>query len=160
MGRAEQGEAGHGGARGEAGAGSTCTASGKQGRGSGSGRRGARLCIGSHPLLSAPLAPCRACAPRSKLDALATEYNHLLVTQLESQRSYFEGLLVRQRAEAEAEVEAAQAAAGEARGAAADSQAAAQEAERRRRQAESKLVRHACPALRLICPWIFLGPGV
>ncbi|KAL4430038.1 hypothetical protein ABPG77_004408 [Micractinium sp. CCAP 211/92] len=75
----------------------------------------------------------------SKLDALATEYNHLLVTQLESQRSYFEGMLVRQRAEAEAEVEAAQAAAGEARAAAAAAQAAAQEVERRRRQAESKL---------------------
>ncbi|KAL4444019.1 hypothetical protein ABPG75_011756 [Micractinium tetrahymenae] len=75
----------------------------------------------------------------SKLDALATEYNHLLVTQLESQRSYFEGLLVRQRTEAEAEVEAAQAAAGEARAAAAAAQAAVQEAERKRRQAESKL---------------------
>lgn len=75
----------------------------------------------------------------SKLDALATEYNHLLVTQLESQRSYFEGLLVRQRAEAEVEVEAAQVAAGEARTAAQAAQTAAHESERKRRQAESKL---------------------
>ena len=68
------------------------------------------------------------------------EYNHLLVTQLESQRAYFEGLLVRQRAEADSEVEAAGAAAGAARTGADAARAAAAESERRRRQAESKLV--------------------
>lgn len=47
---------------------------------------------------------------------------------------------MRQRAEAEAEVEAAQVAAGEARTAAQAAQTAAHESERKRRQAESKLV--------------------
>ncbi|KAL4855291.1 BRCA1-associated protein [Chlorella vulgaris] len=75
----------------------------------------------------------------SKLDAMATEYNHLLVTQLESQRQYFEGLLVRQRAEAEAEAEAAGSEAAAAAVDAAAARAAAAESERRRRQADSKL---------------------
>jgi BRCA1-associated protein len=72
---------------------------------------------------------------------LAGEYNHLLVTQLESQRQYYEGLMVRQAAEAEAEVEATSSAAAEAAASAAAARAAAAEAERRRQQAESKLVR-------------------
>ncbi len=40
----------------------------------------------------------------SKLDALATEYNHLLVSQLDSQRQYFEGLMARQQLELEQQV--------------------------------------------------------
>src|SRR5690348_12126286 len=77
---------------------------------------------------------------RSKLDALATEYNHLLVTQLESQRQHFEGLLVRQRMELDSATTEA-----DSRAAAAASQAAAAvkagaEAERRRRQAEDRLL--------------------
>ena len=96
-----------------------------------------------------------ACLPAcSKLDALAGEYNHLLVTQLESQRQYYEGLMVRQAAEAEAELDVAGAAAAEAIAGAATARAAAAEAaagaaaaravaveaERRRQQADSKLV--------------------
>ena len=75
--------------------------------------QGAACAQGSAQRLTPPL-PAAAAAvahvsapppgPRSKLDALATEYNHLLVTQLESQRTFFEGQLVRQRAEVEAEV--------------------------------------------------------
>jgi BRCA1-associated protein len=76
----------------------------------------------------------------SKLDALATEYNHLLVTQLESQRQYFEGLLARQRVEAEADVDAAVAASSAAAAERDASLGAAAEADRRRRQADSKLV--------------------
>ena len=37
----------------------------------------------------------------SKLDAIAFEYNHLLTSQLESQRLYYEGLLQRRAAEGE-----------------------------------------------------------
>lgn len=40
----------------------------------------------------------------SKFDALVGEYNHLLVTQLESQRMHFEGLLIRAGTEAEDKV--------------------------------------------------------
>lgn len=116
---------------------------GNQGSGRHVGKAVRRSSSPRSPTLTTP--SVSAC---SKLDALATEYNHLLVTQLESQRSYFEGMLVRQRAEAEAEVEAAQAAAGEARAATAAAQAAAQEADRKRRQAESKLVRMALLHLR------------
>lgn len=43
----------------------------------------------------------------SKLDLLASEYNHLLVTQLESQRSYFEGLMAQQREEFQSTVDLA-----------------------------------------------------
>lgn len=84
----------------------------------------------------------------SKLDAMATEYNHLLVTQLESQRQYFEGLLVRQRAEAEAEAEAASSVAAAAAVDTAAARAAAAESERRRRQADSKLVSCLLPLQR------------
>ena len=41
----------------------------------------------------------------SKMDMFASEYNHLLVTQLDSQRKYFEGLL--QKAEDDRLAEAA-----------------------------------------------------
>jgi BRCA1-associated protein len=84
---------------------------------------------------SPPPPPCR----RSKLDALSVEYNHLLVTQLESQRQHFEGLMVRQRVEADAAAAAADGAVGAAREAAAAAAAAAAEADRRRRQAEDRL---------------------
>lgn len=40
----------------------------------------------------------------SKLDAITTEYNHLLATQLDSQRQYFETLLSQSMAEAEQRV--------------------------------------------------------
>ena len=38
----------------------------------------------------------------SKVDAFAQEYNHLLVSQLDSQRQYFEGLLRSQNAQRDA----------------------------------------------------------
>ena len=38
----------------------------------------------------------------SKVDAFAQEYNHLLVSQLDSQRQYFEGLLRSRDAQREA----------------------------------------------------------
>ena len=77
----------------------------------------------------------------SKLDHLAAEYSALLMSQLDAQRAYFEGLLARQAGEAEAS-------AGDARGAAergaalADkARAEAAQAERAGRAAERKLVR-------------------
>ena len=57
------------------------------------------LAANCHVAARVPFVP-----PFSKLDALATEYNHLLVTQLESQRQFFEGQLVKQRQELDAEV--------------------------------------------------------
>ncbi|GAB4818298.1 hypothetical protein N2152v2_005344 [Parachlorella kessleri] len=75
----------------------------------------------------------------SKLDALATEYNHLLVTQLESQRQFFEGQLVKQRQELDAEAGVLSKRMSQAEEAVAVARAAAEENERRRRQAESKL---------------------
>ena len=41
----------------------------------------------------------------SKLDSWAFEYNHLLTSQLDSQRQYFEGLLAAKDAEADAAAE-------------------------------------------------------
>jgi len=73
------------------------------------------------------------------LDALAGEYNHLLVTQLESQRQYFEGMLFKQQQDLEAGLIQANAKASVAAEATAAADAAATEAERRRRQADSKL---------------------
>ena len=86
--------------------------------------------------------PCACGVPRwlrSKLDALATEYNHLLVTQLESQRQHFEGLLVRQRVELDSAVADAERRAGAGADEAAAAVKAGAEAERRRRQAEDRL---------------------
>lgn len=40
----------------------------------------------------------------SKLDGVAQEYNHLLVSQLDSQRQYFEGLMASVQEEAAARV--------------------------------------------------------
>jgi len=75
----------------------------------------------------------------SKLDVLAQEYNHLLVSQLESQRHHYEGLLAKQQRELEAGIteekeknEAAMTAADLAEG-------VALEAQRRKQQLESKL---------------------
>jgi BRCA1-associated protein len=49
----------------------------------------------------------------SKLDAIAQEYNHLLASQLDSQRKYFEGqiAIATRQAEEEAAASAAEAAA-------------------------------------------------
>ena len=76
----------------------------------------------------------------SKLDAISWEYNHLLTSQLDSQRQYFEAKLV--EAEAAAERRAAAAAAEAAKAAEGEKAAAAEarEADRRRQQLEKKLV--------------------
>jgi BRCA1-associated protein len=75
----------------------------------------------------------------SKLDAMALEYNHLLVSQLESQRQHFEGVGLRARAEGEAAAAVAERRAAEAERAAASARAAEQEVERRRRALESRI---------------------
>ena len=47
----------------------------------------------------------------SKVDAFAAEYNHLLVSQLDSQRQYYEGLLRKQDLDAQRALAEAQSAA-------------------------------------------------
>ena len=77
----------------------------------------------------------------SKLDHLASEYSHLLVSQLDAQRAYFEGLLQRQASEAEASTSDARAVAERSTAAAEAARGEAAQAERTRRAAERKLVR-------------------
>ena len=88
--------------------------------------------------LTAPVSTRTPWPPCSKLDALASEYNHLLVSQLESQRHYFESQLIRQAAEGEAALGAAAALVAAAEEAAAAARDAAAEAKRRRRGAEAR----------------------
>lgn len=76
----------------------------------------------------------------SKLEAISLEYNHLLATQLDSQRQYFEGLLAQQDAKQQAAVAAAKAAAEQAAAASLSAAGAAKESERKRQQLERKLV--------------------
>ncbi|GBF98211.1 hypothetical protein Rsub_10711 [Raphidocelis subcapitata] len=85
----------------------------------------------------------------SKLDAIAFEYNHLLTSQLDSQRQYFEGLLERQRAELEARAAAAAAAAERAAGEGAAAAGGLREAERRRAALERKLAESQAAAAKL-----------
>lgn len=75
----------------------------------------------------------------SKLDALAVEYNHLLVTQLDSQRQHFETLLEKQRDEFEAAMEEEAVKVESAATAAEKASIDAAEAQRRRQKVESKL---------------------
>jgi len=75
----------------------------------------------------------------SKLDAIAQEYNHLLASQLDSQRKYFEGLMATATREAE---DKAAACAADAAGAAASAMAAttdAKQAMNRARDLKKKL---------------------
>lgn len=76
----------------------------------------------------------------SKLEAISLEYNHLLATQLDSQRQYFEGLLAQQDAKQQAAVAAAKAAAEQAQVASQSAAGSAKESERKRQQLERKLV--------------------
>lgn len=76
----------------------------------------------------------------SKLEAISLEYNHLLASQLDSQRQYFEGLLAQQDAKQQAAVAAAKAAAEQAQVASEAAAAAAKDSDRRRQQLERKLV--------------------
>lgn len=75
----------------------------------------------------------------SKIDAVAAEYNHLLCSQLDSQRHYFEGLLAQQAEDAERRLEAAAKAASTSEAAAAEARGAAKEAVSKRQAAERKL---------------------
>ncbi|KAK9813824.1 hypothetical protein WJX73_000232 [Symbiochloris irregularis] len=74
----------------------------------------------------------------SKLDAITVEYNHLLVSQLDSQRGYFEGLLHKQAAAHEAELAAALTAGGEADSALRHQHTAVHLADQGRKTAEKK----------------------
>jgi BRCA1-associated protein len=76
----------------------------------------------------------------SKLDAIALEYNHLLTSQLESQRHYFEGLLAQQEEQAVARLAEALQAGSRAEASAREAQQQERDAERRRAAAEKKLV--------------------
>lgn len=76
----------------------------------------------------------------SKLDVLAQEYNHLLVSQLDSQRHHYEGLLEKQQRELEAGIEEEKEKAKVAKAVQDMAEGAAVEAERRKQQLESKLV--------------------
>ena len=84
----------------------------------------------------------------SKLDAIAFEYNHLLTSQLDSQRQYFEGLLDKARADADARAGAAERAAAASAAGGAEAAGAAREAERKRAALERKLVRGGAAAAR------------
>ncbi len=77
----------------------------------------------------------------SKLDHLAAEYSALLMSQLDAQRAYFEGLLARQAGEAEASAGDARAAAERGAALADKARAEAAQAERAGRAVERKLVR-------------------
>ena len=70
-----------------------------------------------------------------------TEYNHLLATQLDSQRQYFESLIEASEAAANQRVLEAEAAASSLRQAADAAMAQAKEADRKRQGTEKKLVR-------------------
>lgn len=107
---------------------------------------------GNDPGLDAPcsVADCPVCADEnkqmkealvsSKLEAISLEYNHLLATQLDSQRQFFEGLLAQQDAKQQAAVAAAKAAAEQAQAASQAAAGSARESERKRQQLEHKLV--------------------
>ena len=75
----------------------------------------------------------------SKLDALAVEYNHLLVTQLDSQRQHFETLLEKQRDEFVAAMEEETVKVESATTEVEKATATAADAQRRRQKVESKL---------------------
>ena len=68
------------------------------------------------------------------------EYNHLLATQLDSQRQYFESLLQTAEASASQRVSEAEAAASSSKQVAEDAVAQFKEADRKRQATERKLV--------------------
>jgi hypothetical protein len=88
----------------------------------------------------------------SKLEAISLEYNHLLATQLDSQRQYFEALLAQQDAKQQAAVAAAKAAAESAQAASQSAAGSAKESERKRQQLERKLVSSADSNAALLMP--------
>ncbi len=115
------------------GAGGLHGAHGVHGAGRMHGAGGLHGAPGVHGAPSTASMPCMyAC--------MHADYNHLLTTQLESQRHYFEGLMSLASKEAERAVAAAEAAAGRAAQEAAAAGERARESERRRQAAEAKLV--------------------
>lgn len=76
----------------------------------------------------------------SKVDAFAAEYNHLLVSQLDSQRQYFEGLLRRQEHDSQQALFDAQSAASAASSQLQQARDDAREALSSRKNSERKLV--------------------
>ena len=72
---------------------------------------------------------------------LPADYNHLLATQLDSQRQYFEGLLIAAESRAEQRIYEAEAAAVSSKQAAALAKDLARDSDRKRQSAEQKLVR-------------------
>lgn len=77
----------------------------------------------------------------SKLDAIAEEYNHLLVNQLESQRDYFEKQVARLKLEAEQGVELAEEKMKRAEEAALTAHASTTVAENKKQSLEDKLAK-------------------
>jgi len=75
----------------------------------------------------------------SKLDAIAQEYNHLLSSQLESQRKYFEGMLASSSRETEEKAAAAEARAADMEAKAMAAATEAKEAAGRARTLQRKL---------------------
>ncbi|GLC33564.1 hypothetical protein PLESTM_000085000 [Pleodorina starrii] len=85
----------------------------------------------------------------SKLDAIAVEYNHLLASQLDSQRQYYEGLVAQATLDADHRCAQAGAAADKARAEAEEAAAAARE-EARRRSAAERRATETSEALRTV----------
>ena len=80
----------------------------------------------------------------SKVDAFAAEYNHLLVSQLDSQRQYYEGLLRKQDLDAQRALAEAQSAAEARTQEAQAAMAGAKAAVHAQKNAEHKLVQPGC----------------
>jgi BRCA1-associated protein len=76
----------------------------------------------------------------SKLDVLAQEYNHLLVSQLESQRHHYEGLLEKQQRELQGKFEEERDMGEVMKKAMEVAERVAMDAERKKQQLESKVV--------------------
>lgn len=74
----------------------------------------------------------------TKLDAITIEYNHLLVSQLDSQRAYFEGLLSKQAAAHESAIAEAQASMGETQASLQSQSGAVHVAEQARKAADKR----------------------
>jgi len=139
---------GGGGGGGAGGAGAGAGAPSPRGGGGGGGGYGYGDALAAG---HGPPPPCGACPEcradehvkealvASKLDALSLEYTHLLTTQLESQRLFFESRLAAAEADAARAIAAAGEEADASRRRAESSDAAHREADRRRAAAERRL---------------------
>mmetsp|Transcript_19939 Transcript_19939/g.47524 ORF Transcript_19939/g.47524 Transcript_19939/m.47524 type:complete len:117 (-) Transcript_19939:2728-3078(-) len=88
----------------------------------------------------------------SKLDAIAQEYNHLLASQLDSQRSYFEAQVAAAGREAEERASAADSKAAEMSARASKAEAEARDAANRSRLVQRKLQVKISPLLVALRP--------